>query len=139
MTGRGIEIRLQKLESHRRKPDAIYFVWGATDEEIDGLLSEAVARGELGPDDPTACVICQCEPMPVSGWRDHRQLTEAEHKMMRARLEQIAGPREEANSPRDGRCSHLSFAQLLAIALGRKPRRRSVGKLYFATLYAVNG
>ena len=118
MSTRGIEIRLRKLECKRRDPKMIYFAWGRTDDELDSILAAAFSNGELGPQDPNVCVLCEEGRMPVSGWRMYRKLNEEEDKALLARIERVAGS-EPHSSKRSPILDQMTDEQLLTKSLGR--------------------
>src|SRR4051812_34532278 len=130
---RGLEIRLSKLESRRRPAGSLYFVWGRTDQELDAALERAIDNGELGPSDPNVCILCLCEPVPASGWRDYRRLSERERADMKASIRRIAlaarddgqGCSESAADKREAaKLTQMPLEQLYLLALGRKLRNR---------------
>ena len=118
MSTRGIEIRLRKLESRQRDPGMIYFAWGRTYGELDSILAAAFSNGELGPQDPNVCVLCEEGSVPVSGWRVYQKLTEEEDKALFARIERVAGS-EPHSSKRSTILDQMTDEQLLTKALGR--------------------
>jgi hypothetical protein len=120
MMARSLEIRLKNLEARRREPGMLFFVWGRTDEEINGILANALEQGELGPTDPNVCVLCENDPMPQSGWKVYRKLTKREDGVLFGRIRAIIGETEtELGSLYTCPYRHLTDEQLLPMALGR--------------------
>src|SRR5215207_272202 len=118
MNLRSIETRLKKLEGRRRQTGMIYFVWGRTDEEIENLLTDAVADGDLGPTDPNACVLWNGRGIPASGWRAYKDLTDQEQDALDANLRRVAAGSTEPSASTSV-VALMSNEQLLTIALGR--------------------
>ena len=91
-----------RLAQMNRNPNAIYFVWGRTDEEIEAILADAAARGDLGPSDPNACILWSGRGLPASGWQLYRDLTELEDEALDANVRAVAEEgrlREDFDTP----------------------------------------
>ena len=122
MRGRsGIEARLRKLEARRREPGMIYFAWGRSADELDAILADAFKNGELGPEDPNVCVLCDAEDIPASGWKTYRTLSEREDELLFGRIKSVveASRAELADVAVNRKYDHLTDEQLLPMALGR--------------------
>ena len=125
MNLRSIETRLKKLEGRRRQTGMIYFVWGRTDEEIETLLTDAVAVGDLGPTDPNACVLWNGRGIPASGRRAYKDITDQEQDALDAHLRRVAADCTEPSAP-TSMVALMSNEQLLSIAVGRAVPARAV-------------
>ena len=116
-----MEIRLRKLEARGREPGMLYFAWGNTDQELNEVIAQALATGDLGPKDPNVCVLCEDGGVPASDWRVYRKLPEDEKDILFARIEALV---RDGNTidPAETRCRDMTDEQLLTIALRRNAR-----------------
>ena len=130
LTVRGVETRLRKLEVKRRPAGAFFLAWGRSEAEIERTVADAKAGGSIGRGDTLVRVLWTGQDtMPASRWIGscRGDLSPDEEDALTAELERLCAevhsPEEitaSVTAPRDLQVMHMTDAQLLAVALGKR-------------------